>query len=169
MRLLALVAACVLMPGCVTTESMPTFVMRFTLTNDGNETLPFDGYPHCGTARVGDGVVTVDSPLPHGKALVVVDPTLVGEGAGHAGFAALGTEGMAFGLDPEARIHDGVSGSDADIAVLRYEDGHLFVDGQRRDLPFNGTAVRPGLWSAAFTIEEGPHKVRVDHSAKSCA
>ena len=164
MRVLALVACAILMAGCVTGSATPTYVVRFTLVNTSGDTLAVDEYPHCGTASLHDDHVLVDSPRPSGKAIVYIEPRFDGPG-----WAYLGDEPMARGLDPDAVVPDGVPESTAAVVHLSLQDGVFLIDGVARDLPFNGTKVQPGLWNATFTVEEGPARVRVDHRSKSCA
>lgn len=166
MRTLALAVVCMaLAAGCVTSSSTPTYVVRFTITNTSGDTLGVDEYPHCGTATLKEDHLLVDSPKPDGKALVYIEPRFEGPG-----WAYLGNEPMARGLDPEALVPDGLEDTTTAIVVLALRDGVLLIDGEERDLPYSGTSRHPGgMWNATFTVEEGPGRVRVDHSTKSCA
>ncbi|MEK6976162.1 MAG: hypothetical protein AABY18_07455 [Candidatus Thermoplasmatota archaeon] len=167
MRWLVLVAGCALLSGCTTTESMPTFVLRFTMMNQSDEALAVGTeYPHCSTARLHDSFLEVDAPRPPGKALVYVEPRYDG-----GQFISLGGAPAAIGLsDADRPIPDGLEDGDGAIVWLAYDDGRLLVNGEPQTLPYTGTSKGQGAeWTANFTIEGGPHKIRVDHATKSSA
>lgn len=161
-RLAALILA-LLVTGCVTTTTMPTYVVEFSLTNTSGLTMGASEYPHCGTSEVRPGHLLVQAPKPQGRALLHVDPEFA------SGYAVLGSEGKAFSLDREVRVPDGVDGTDAAIVAIAWRDGVLLVNGVAQPLPYAGSSTSPGLWNATYTIRDGPGKVKVDHRSYSCA
>lgn len=168
MRWLALAALALALPGCVTSEHMPTYVVRFSLANTSDQVLSFD-YPHCGKATLHDAYVLVQAPLPNGRGLLVVVPELDWR-PDSPGFSTRGNSADVLGLGAsEAQVSDGSSRGGAPIVTVQLVGSRLLVDGEARDLPYS-TAVRhpEGRWQANVTVERGPTLVKVDHRPTVC-
>jgi hypothetical protein len=155
----AVLAVALLMgPGCLGPPSQAeVFVLSFRLENDGSGDLEANPGPHCGTAKIRDGVLEIEERvhkrLGSEEAFLVVRPSL------GPGWASLGYEPYAVGLP--AVVATGMQGEETAVAEVAWEEGRIVLDGVMVDLPYAWTVVADdGAWWADAVLDRGPVELK---------
>lgn len=147
--------------GCLGFEKGPTIYLGYSLVNLAGDDREASLGPHCGYARIHDGVAEVESRsyerLGRARPFLIVEFDRTSHPPGGS-FRSQGNEGYPTAFP--ALLDPRINGTSSVIASLDYQEGHVVVDSQSVSLPHAWTRTEKDDWRAEFRLSQGPDTVR---------